>query len=194
MVFNGSSGVNLPATQQLLNSTIAANGGFTYEAWFSFAGGGTVNSIIDYAGTEKLVREATGTDAGYRNNSAAPLFLLGAAPANEWHYAAVVFNPTGPVAGDGSITGDFSFYYDSTTATSTATGVNISNFGDSLNRTIGVGTHPVGFAGDFFNGLIYEPRVSLGALSSSQLLFVPEPSGIILAASALGVLLLRRRR
>ncbi len=178
LVCNGAAGINLPGTQQLLNSVIASNGGFTYEAWFKYAGGGTINSIIDYAGTEKLVREFAMTTAGYRNNSAAPLYDLGNAPAGEWHYAAIVFAPTGPVGGDGSITGDFTFYYDGVEPVSTQVGVTISNFGDSLNRTICVGAHPLGFAADFFNGLLYEPRVSLGALSPDALLFPSGPTSI----------------
>lgn len=49
--------------------------------------------------------------------------------------------------------------------------VTITNFGDSLNRTIAVGAHPLGFGGDFFNGQIYEPRASLGALPNAELLY-----------------------
>jgi hypothetical protein len=160
MSFNGAAGVNLPGTQQLLNSELEANGGFTYEAWFTYAGGEDINSIIDYAGTEKLVRQAAGSGAGYRNNSAEPLYELGPAepvdPA-EWHYAAVVFTPTSTVDGAGGITGIFTFYYDSNEPSQTVEGVTISNFGDSLVRTISVGAHPLGFGGDFYNGLIYEP-------------------------------------
>ena len=170
LVFDGASGVNLPGTAQLLNSVIETAGGFTYEAWFKWGGGGQVNSIIDYAGTEKLVRQAEGSDCAYRNNSAAPLYLLGLAPEGEWHYAAVVFEPTDPVS-NGSITGNLTFYFDSTEPTETIEAVTISDFGDSLNRTIAVGAHPLGFAGDFITGLIFEPRVSLGALTPEDLLF-----------------------
>ncbi|MGC6564581.1 MAG: LamG-like jellyroll fold domain-containing protein [Akkermansiaceae bacterium] len=173
--FDGAAGINLPGTQQLLNSVLETEGGFTYEAWFRWGGGEVVNSIIDYAGTEKLVRESALETASYRNNSAAPLWDLGLAPQDEWHYAAVVFEPTGPVDAGGTITGNLSFYYDSTEATETVEAVTISEFGDSLNRTIAVGAHPLGFGGDFITGLIYEPRVSLGALEPDELLFSLEP-------------------
>jgi hypothetical protein len=197
LVFDGASGINLPGSQQLLNSTLESEGGFTMETWFSYAGGGNINSIIDYAGTEKLVREAAGTGAAYRNNSAPPLYGLGDTTGDEWHYVAIVFQPTSTVDGAGGITGDFTFYFDSTTPIGTETGVTISNFGDSLNRTIGVGTHPVGFGGDFFNGLIYEPRVSTGALDASELLIasvIPEPgtTSLVLCGFVFG--LARRRR
>jgi hypothetical protein len=176
---------------------LESKGGFTYEAWFNFAGGGNINSIIDYAGTEKLVRQLSETTAGFRVNSAAPIYPLGSAAEGSWHYVAMVFTPTSTVTG-GEITGDLTFYFDSATPVGTETGVTISDFGDSLNRTIGVGTHPQGFGGDFFNGLIYEPRVSLGALDSSELLIatvIPEPGSVsLLLGALLPVLFVRRRK
>jgi hypothetical protein len=169
LAFDGSAGINLPGTQQLLNSEVEAAGGFTYEAWFAFSGGGNINSIIDYAGTEKLVREAAGNGAGYRNNSAPPLYAIGSAGLDEWHYVAVVFEAT-ELAG-ASVTGNFTFYFDGTEPVEFIEGVTISDFGDSLNRTISVGAHPLGFGGDFYNGLIFEPRVSLAPLQPGELLY-----------------------
>ena len=197
LVFDGASGITLPGTQQLSNSVIASAGGFAMEAWISFAGGGNVNSIIDYAGTEKLVRNGTATGAGFLVNSAAPTYPLGDTTDASWHYVAAVFSTAADVGGDGSITGDLTFYFDSTTPVGTESGVTISTFGDSLNRTIGVGMHPVGFAGDFFNGAIYEPRVSTGALASNELLIgqaIPEPSSVILLIGGFGGLAWCRKR
>ncbi|MEN8679981.1 MAG: hypothetical protein ABF391_07990, partial [Akkermansiaceae bacterium] len=48
--------------------------------------------------------------------------------------------------------------------------------GDSLNRTIGVGGHPLGFGADFFTGLLFEPRVTLGALAPTELLYGGAPT------------------
>lgn len=78
----------------------------------------------------------------------------------------------------------------------TLTGQTITAFGDSLNRTISVGAHPVGFAGDFYNGQIYEPRVSLGALSAGDLLYtaIPEPGAPLLLAFSSVLVFLRRKR
>jgi hypothetical protein len=168
LVFDGANGINLPGTQQLLNSAVDTAGGFTFEAWYKFTGGGNVNSIIDYAGTEKLVRRAASTGVSMTAAGVGDP-LIGATALNEWHYVAVVFTSTGL---DGaSINGDFTFYLDRTMPVGTADGVTIDDFGDSLDRTISVGAHPLGFSGDFITGLIYEPRVSLGALKPNELLF-----------------------
>ncbi len=193
--FAGNAGINLPGTQQMLNSTISASGGFTYEAWFNYSGGGNVNSIIDYAGTEKLIRRATSTGTSMLHSGPGVADqLIGNAGTNEWHYVAAVFTATSLVGT--SVIGDFTFYFDGTTPVGTLAAQTIDNFGDSLNRTISVGAHPSGFSGDFFNGLIYEPRVSLGALTPSQLLFttVPEPGTALLCGLVSFALLLPRSR
>jgi hypothetical protein len=191
--FAGNGGINLPGTQQLLNSAVNTAGGFTYEAWFNYSGGGNVNSIIDYAGTEKLVRRVAATGVSMTFSGPVDMDpLIGATGLNEWHYAAVVFTATS-LAGD-SVIGDFTFYLDGNTPVGTLAGQTIDNFGDSLNRTISVGAHPLGFVGDFFNGQIYEPRVSLGALAPSELLYVPEPGAAMLFGFVSVMLLPRRRR
>ncbi|MDB4713199.1 hypothetical protein OAF41_00415 [bacterium] len=76
MSFAGDGGFNLPGTRQLLNSTI--------DAWFNFAGGGNVNSIIDYAGTEKLVRRAAATGVSMTAAGVGDP-LIGATGTNSWH-------------------------------------------------------------------------------------------------------------
>ena len=171
IVCNGSGGILAPGTKQLLNADIASAGGFTYEAWFKWNGNGDFNSIIDYAGTEQLRRRTSDSGVAMRSSDGGSLITIGPAPSNTWAYAAAVFTPTGPVAGDGSITGDYVFYLDGNAPALTVTNVTITAYGDSLNRTIAVGMHPQGFAANFFNGLIYEPRVTLGALAPSQLLY-----------------------
>ena len=168
----GTGGVRANGLQQMLNSDIMAAGGFTFEAWFKFTGGGNVNSIIDYAGTEKLDRPATATGVRMQTNNGI-VHLLGDTTIGEWHYAAAVFTATS-MSGV-TVTGDYTYYLDGIEPVATVTGVTISDFGDSLNRTIGVGMHPRGFTGDFFNGLIYEPRATLKALAPEALLYTPDP-------------------
>jgi hypothetical protein len=173
--FNGNGGILAPGTQQLNNTAIFNAGGFTYEAWFYSTGGGTYNAIVDYAGTQKLFRLAseTGPQMEYYDTNHSPVaFLVGNATSNQWHYAAVVFTATS-LDSQTNVHGNFTFYLDSSAPAYSVPNIIISPYGDSLDRTIGVGMHPVGFADNYFNGLIYEPRVTLGALPYYNLLFKP---------------------
>ncbi|MBN1443313.1 MAG: hypothetical protein JXA90_11445, partial [Planctomycetes bacterium] len=156
------SGAVIGNTLLLSNTVVAQAGGFTMEAWVKYNGGGNVNSIIDYAGTEKMtIRGGVVTmqfDQPRRD------YPIGTAVTGEWHYAAVVFDTGGaPQNGDGTVTGTVTTYFDSLAPTSVVAGVLKSNFGDSLVRGIGIGQHPLGYGGDFLDGSIFEPKVSLGA-------------------------------
>ena len=170
IVCNGSGGILAPGTEQLNRTNIANAGGFTYEAWFKWNGAGNINAIIDYAGTEKLIRHSTDPGPAMETDNLT-FSQIGAASSNQWHYVAVVFTATSSNLASDSVTGNYTFYLDTNTPTATVSGITINNFGDTLHQTIGVGTHPAGFASDYFNGLIFEPRVSLGALPSGSLLF-----------------------
>lgn len=190
-----SDGVNSPATQELSNAAVMAAGGYTMEAWFLWNGGGNVNSIIDYAGTEKfrMIASSGILDINFDSGSGPqPIALVS---VGEWHYAAAVFTyDGGGVNATGGIGGSVTWYFDDNTPLGTAAAIK-DDFGDSLNRPIGVGRHPLGFGGDDFDGLIYEPRVTLGALSASELLFVvPEPGTGALALVGTVLLWFRRRR
>jgi hypothetical protein len=66
IVCSGSGGVLAPGIQQLSRTNIANAGGFTYEAWFKWNGGGDVNAIIDYAGTEKLIQPTSNPDQKWK--------------------------------------------------------------------------------------------------------------------------------
>jgi len=171
MVFTNTQAVNAPGTQQLSHAAVIAEGGFTYEIWFKWDGGGNLNALIDYAGTEKFRMQVTGTlDFNFDSGSGAQVLATGVTP-NEWHYAAVVFTHVGePVNADLKINGTMTWYFNSAEAIDTIPATK-DDFGDSLNRTIAVGGHPLGFSADFANGLIYEPRVTLGALEPEELLF-----------------------
>ncbi len=190
-----SGGINSPANQELSNALVIANGGFSMESWFLWNGGGNVNSIIDYAGTEKFRMIAgTGILDFNLDSGSGPQEIATITPGI-WHYVAAVFEWDGnPVSGTGGIGGTLTYYLDGNVPLGSVPAIK-DDFGDSLNRPIGVGRHPLGFAGDNFDGLIYEPRVSLGALTSSELLFtIPEPSTALLGTLASFLFLARRTR
>ena len=173
-------GIVSGGTSELLNAAIADAGGFTMESWFKWNGNGSINSIIDYAGTEKLVIDVNagaGNEVRMRINSDSSLDLIaGTVNPDEWHYVASVFDTPNAVAGDGSITGTFRLFLDGELVNTTEN-LTISDFGDSLDRPIGIAKHPLNFEADRFNGFVFEPRVSLGALSANELLYVvPEPA------------------
>ena len=191
----GEGGINSGSTSELLNSKIADAGGFTMESWIWWDGTGTVNSIIDYAGTEKLVvdtRQGAGNEVRMRINSDSAMdSLIGTIQPETWHYVAAVFDTAGGAVDAGAISGTFDLYLDGSLVNTTDT-LTISDFGDSLDRPIGVAKHPSNFELDRFNGLVFEPRVTLGALSSGDLLYVvPEPSSVVLMLT--GLLVVFRR-
>lgn len=161
----GGGGVAAFETRQLLNKTLDKSGGFTFEDWFRWNGGGSVNSLIDYAGTEQIILSGGKLSMGTNN---AIYHTLGIPTPGVWHYVAVVFKATSASAA--GLTGDYTYYFDSNTPSDIVSNITKSNFGDGFNRTIGVGMHPEGFGGNFFDGLIYSPRVTLAPLSSDQLL------------------------
>ncbi len=171
MVFSNSQAVNAPGTQQLSHAAIIAEGGFTYEVWFKWDGTGTLNALIDYAGAEKFRMQSSGVlDFNFDSGSGLQILAEGVT-VDEWHYAAVVFEHDGqPVDADLKIYGTMTWYFDSNEAVDSVPATK-DDFGDSLNRTIAVGGHPLGFSADFVNGLIYEPRVTLGALGPGDLLY-----------------------
>lgn len=171
MSFSSSQVITIPGTRQLSHNAIISAGGFTCETWFKWDGGSVLNAMIDYAGTEKF-RISTDTGILDFNFDAGSGFQeLGSPVIGQWHYTAVVFEHDGaPVDVNQRIYGTLTWYFDSNEPAGSVAATK-DDFGDSLNRTIGVGGHPLGFGADFFSGLLFEPRVTLGALDSSQLLY-----------------------
>lgn len=175
LLFTNSQAITIPGTQQLSHAAVIAEGGFTYETWFKWDGAGNLNAMIDYAGTEKF-RMNTGSgvlDINFDSGSGPQELAM--PTANEWHYIGAVFEHDGePVDADLKIHGTLTWYFDSKEVVNTVDATK-DDFGDSLVRTIGVGGHPLGFGADFMNGLMFEPRVSLGALTADELLFGGAP-------------------
>ncbi len=181
-----TSGAVTNNTLLLSNTAIVNEGGFTMECWFKWNGGGTINSVIDYAGTEKIVIDQSVAGAAgevsFRMDGAADI-VAGTTTVGEWHYIAIVFETSGQPNPDGSINGTVTTYFDDSASSSTTAGLTKTTFGDSLVRGIGFGMHPLGFDLDFFDGRIYEPRITLGVLPPDQLLFDTAPVGDLFVRS-----------
>ena len=185
-----TGGIQTAATGLLNNAAIAAAGGFRYDVSFLWDGGAgsfPVQKIIDYAGTEFLQLE--NIDAGngtaelrFGFNDEADLGPSAAVSANQWYTVAAVFDTQGnTVAGDGSLAGLATL---TVNGNSFSEAVSKSNFGDSLNRRIGVGVFSVGGGIIELEGLVHDPAVSL----------IPEPATVWLLLIAVAALLWRKNR
>lgn len=206
---------NYATEDTLLNNAYIANyGGFSYDVWFRWDG--TANAswntqkIIDYAGTESLqlynpngVGQIAGEKVQFAFNSSttAANAISFSISANTWYHAIATFSSgTNTVAGDGSLAGVASFSLDSGSGFTTSTlNVTKSNQGDGLVRPIGFGL--LGLGGSAlveFDGLIYNPTVSLGVetlpnTSLDGVPSIPEPTSLATVAMAAPIFLRRRR-
>jgi hypothetical protein len=198
-----AGGVLTTATGLLNNSTVAGNGGFTFNVDFMWNGTdstsfGHTQKLIDYAGTESLQLVTTSGSASLQmafadnsGNESTPVSTT--ILPNTWYDVELVFNTAGNVVdGNGDISGYAGLYVNGTLLSEAA--ATKGNNGDNLNRQIGIGQlganfgYLVGFKGD-----IHDPTVSLGAATA-----VPEPSslalGLVGGFGVLGTMWKARRR
>ena len=169
------SGLVTSETQLLDNALVNSHGGFTMETWFRWdGGGGALMVLLDYAGTEKIMVRDSGELVFLASDSSWYSLNVSATPG-QWHYVAVVFDTEGQAVGLSGQPGMLTMYFDSTTPLAAPAAMIKSNYGDLLNRSIGIGQHPNGGFHEFLDGRIFEPRVSLGALEPSELLLAGTP-------------------
>ncbi len=195
-VNTSAGGILTTANLLLNNSTVFANGGFTYNVSFMWNGTdstsfGHTQKLIDYAGTESLQLVTTSGSAAlqmaFANDAGVETVVVSKTVVpNTWYNVMLTFDATSMVGSD--VAGTANLYVDGSLAGSGA--ATKGTYGDSLNRPIGVGQlganfgYLVGFKGD-----IYNPSVSLGVA------VVPEPSALALGAvGGLGMMLFRRRK
>ncbi|MCX6928239.1 MAG: hypothetical protein NT154_34265 [Verrucomicrobia bacterium] len=146
-------------------SDIAGNGGLTLETWVK--GGTGSGLIISVADTYVLAATASGVQF------AVDAFNLSAnADMTQWHQVAgVLRNAT---LSSGVLHGDLSLYLDGVlqgTVTNATTG-------NDRQRATAVGNHtlvnsPPYYIDTPFTGVVYEPRITLGALAPNQFTVVP---------------------
>ncbi|HZZ42871.1 MAG TPA: hypothetical protein VFE58_08025 [Tepidisphaeraceae bacterium] len=202
----------------LTNAYVASYGGFSYDTWFRWDG--TANAswntqkIIDYSGTESLqlynaagVGQTANEQVQFAFNSStttANAISFSISP-NVWYHAIATFSSgSNTVGSDGSLAGVASFSLGTgSTFTTTTLNVTKTNQGDALVRPIAIGN--LGLANSSalveFDGLIYNPTVSLGVeplpaiatLDGPPSIGVPEPATLALSSLA-APLLLRRKR
>jgi hypothetical protein len=184
-------------TSLLTNVLIAAAGGFRFDATIFWNGGpgfgpNQIQKIIDYAGTEFLQLQAVNVAAGtatlrfgFNDNTAVGPNLNTTINANQWYTVSGIFDTLGnAVASNGSLSGQATLIVNGNVFTDMVTK---SNFGDSLNRRIGIGNFSNATSAFIqFRGDIYSASVQL----------VPEPATAMLLGwgmSISSIIALRRR-
>ncbi len=149
----------------LLNTPdVEANGGFSMDVWVKWNGDSARQKLIEYAGTEALYTESGQITFGLSNRDT----LLGHPIAsNQWHHVVGLFYTQGRSAqedlaypGEYSIDGVAELYVDDVLVAS-KTNATKSSYGDRLNRGIGINKHPT--ASEYNQGMIFNPKVFLGA-------------------------------
>lgn len=154
-------------TKLLNRSSVIAAGGYTYDVWFKGVQGATIQKVLDYAGTEYIATRESNADGDDHpgeviisiSNSATFMVLdtddgLDMAGWNHLVFTFKVTDETNPA----SIIGEATANLNGTITTRTGT---LSNYGDTLNRTISIGSHPTAGT-DLYRGLVYNPQVYLG--------------------------------
>lgn len=196
-VDTSAGGIFTSAVNLVNNANVAQAGGFTMETWVyrvrdTNAAG--LEKIIDMGGVYRL-QLSPSTDLVQFSIAGGTATL----PVGEWHHVAAVFDSLGnALDGSGNLAGVARFFFDGQQiGTDTATTLSGANDVAYLQtRPIGIGRHPT-TGSELFQGLLYDTRVMLGALSPGEFLLapVPEPSGLALGASALlGLAVLGARR
>lgn len=179
-------------TLQLNNAAVAAAGGFSYDVSFLWDGThrsnwGSVQKILDYAGTESLqlvTSDGGQADLNVRFDDSQNVLSTVILP-NTWYSVSVQFDTQGnTVDGNGDLAGVVSMVVNGDVYSASATK---TKKGDELGRGIGIGQLALANHLVYLDGLIYDPSVSLGVT------MIPEPTTLSLVGLG-GLLLFIRRK
>jgi hypothetical protein len=154
-------------TKLLNRPSVTLAGGYTYDVWFKGVQGATIQKVLDYAGTEYIATRESNADGDDHpgeviisiSNSATFMVLdtddgLDLTGWNHLVFSFKVTDESNPAA----ILGEATANLNGTITTRSGT---LSNYGDPLNRTLSIGSHPTA-GSDLYRGLIYHPQVYLG--------------------------------
>jgi len=141
---------------------IIRNGGLTMETWVK--GGGGSGLIFTIAGEYNIYATATGVGCanGFNGNNKVEAAL----DSTQWHHVAAEFiNPS--LNSSGQLVADLQLYVDGQLQGTYAGSV----FNSDLQRGTSLGNHPLLNTLSInspFTGLVFEPRITLGAVSPTQ--------------------------
>ena len=172
-------------------------GGLTMEVWvkdMSLTTGGGPGLALNMGGMYVLGVAANGQIGFFHGDNSNDLSWTTAQDTSDWTHLAVVMETTDPDA----------LSYDTITAYVNGSPIYSGShtFPWFLDRAASVGNHQYDLGWGSLDGLVYEPRISLGALIPSQFTYgtasapIPEPVTMAmlgLAVAGLGGYLRRRR-
>lgn len=154
------------------NILVMTAGGFTMDVWFKGLPGTTTSSalqkLIDYAGTEFIAVSGADSDNDgsfgelvvqmSEGNTSQVFDADDGLLSDEWNHVTYSYQV---LKGDNlaSLSGTIRLTLNGHTFTYNDR--ILTNYGDTLDRPIGIGRHPVG--AESYQGLLYNPTVSLGA-------------------------------
>ena len=161
---SSSNSVGVGSGQSIVSSAqVYAAGGLTMEAWIrtpAVATGSRLGAVLNMAGMYVLGMDRASGRVGFlRGDNRDDLSWTASPLAGQWmHLAVVLASPDSSATTYGAI----SAYLNGTLIHSGS-----HTFPWFLDRATSVGNHPFEDGYDY-EGLVYEPRVTLGALSPSQ--------------------------
>jgi hypothetical protein len=165
---------------------VSAAGGLTMEVWVKNPSGtGTPEAALNIAGMYLLGTKEGKIGFFHGDKSTDMSWTTDQFIPDQWNHLAVVMTTTDP---DAQAYDDITVYLNGTPFHSGS--YTLPFF---LDRAASVGNHQYNDWSNY-DGLVYEPRISLGTLSPSEFTVVPEPSSTALFGLLAAIGLFCRRR